>query len=460
MNTSMETKQIDPFLSIEREKKNTSHALTFDLDELMNCMRCGFCLPSCPTYRETGKEMFSPRGRIALMKGMATGNTSLLSDEFAQNMYMCLGCRACETACPAGVHYGRLVEGARDVIEAHKRKEAAASDQPLTLTRKERIIRDIVYKKLFLYPKRIDRMGKGLWWMQALGLQTFADRTGLMHILPKPLANMQKAVPKIASPRRRKARQPLVTSKRGVSRGRVGFFTGCVMDVLFFETNEKTARVLSKVGYDVVFVKEQACCGALHAHSGENYGAIALAKQNIEAFERANVDFIVNNAGGCGASLREYAHWLQDDPNYGERAKAFVAKVRDISEFLAPIDDLPFQGTLDATVTFQDSCHLRHGQGIYRQPRALLERIPGITLVELPHADSCCGSAGIYNITNFDRSMRILDDKMIEVKATKASYIVTANPGCLVQMRQGVVRSGLQGQVEAVHIIELLDRVL
>lgn len=404
--------------------------------------------------------MNSPRGRIALMKGITTGEVSLLSQEFADNMYMCLGCRACESACPAGVKYGRLVEAARDVIEEIKQETGHLATARVKMSRKERMIRQTVFKKLFLYPNRVDNIGKLLWLAQALGLQTLADRTRLITILPKPMAQMQKAVPKVASPFRRNQRKQVVPSQDTKTKYRIGLFKGCIMDVLFFETNEKTASVLAKVGCDVVFVENQACCGALHAHSGESYGAIDLAKRNIAAFEEANVDYIINNAGGCGAALKEYAHWLKDDPEWADRAQEFVYKVKDVTEFLAGLPSLPFINTLSSQVTYQDSCHLRHGQGIFKQPRDLLRQIPGIAYVELPQADECCGSAGIYNITNFELSMKILDGKMEHVKKTKANVIVTSNPGCLVQMRQGIIRAGLQDHVEAVHIIDLLDRVM
>ncbi|KPV42853.1 glycolate oxidase [Alicyclobacillus ferrooxydans] len=519
----------------------------FDMNEIMNCMRCGFCLPACPTFRETGKEYASPRGRIALMKGIATGQLAIDQD-FEDNMYLCLGCRACESACPAGVKYGRLVENARDAIETVKSMNASKttdtqSDQtsvataqggslqvaadaitangaatgtlPLKhtvkRTAKESFVRNLVFRRIFLYPSRIEKMGTVLWAAQTLGLQKLADKTGLMRILPRSMAEMQKAVPKVASPAARRKRRTVVPPSgaasaagvmqtagggaanrtrvasaatgvvtagaatsvpAGASTGasmdgsigsktiRVGMFKGCVMDVMFFEANEATARVLSKAGCEVVFVEDQACCGALHAHSGEQWGALDLAKRNIAAFEKAGIDYVVNNAGGCGAALREYGHWFEGDPEWSERAKAFVAKLMDANELLAKLPEISFTKEVHARVTYQDSCHLRHGQGIWKQPRELIRQLPGVEYVELPGADQCCGSAGIYNITNFDLSMKILDDKMGKVVDTKANVIVTSNPGCLLQMRQGIIRAGLSDHVEAVHIMELLDRAL
>jgi len=419
----------------------------FDMNEILNCMHCGFCLPACPTYRHTSMEYASPRGRIALMKGVAKGDLSV-NEEFEQNMYLCLGCRACETACPAGVPYGSLVETAREIVEDNKKEKA-----------KYPVIRTVVFEKLFKNPKRMKQLGTALWAAQTTGLQTLADKTGLVNLLPRPMAEMQKAVDKVASPWERKKRIPLMKSSQDKAL-KIGFFTGCIMDVMFYETNQATARLLQKAGCDVVFVEDQACCGALHAHSGEKDGAIELAKRNIEAFENSEVDFIVNNAGGCGAALKEYHHWFHDQPQWKERAMKFVSKMRDANELLAELPPIQFSKRLDVRVTYQDSCHLAHGQGVKNQPRQLLKSIPGVEYVEMRDADSCCGSAGIYNITNYDMSMQILDSKMEHVKDTKAHYIVTSNPGCLLQMKNGIIRAGMQEKMEAVHIMDLLARAL
>jgi glycolate oxidase iron-sulfur subunit len=420
----------------------------FDMDEILNCMQCGFCLPSCPTYRQTGKESASPRGRIALMKGVASGQLEA-DEEFSSNMYLCLGCRACETACPAGVPYGSLIETAREVVES---SNAVLGDRPF--------LRDLIFDEIFPYPERIDRLGTMLWAAQATGLQTLAQKMGLMRLMPRPMAEMQSAVDKVASPWARMKREPMMQPEGEAAGLRIGMFKGCVMDVMFYETNQATARVLTKAGCEVVFVEEQACCGALHAHAGEKAGAVELARRNIEAFERSGVDFVVNNAGGCGAALKEYHHWFEGEPEWKERAMRFVAKVRDVGELLAELPPLRFTKEVAARVTYQDSCHLAHGQGVRNQPRQLLKSIPGVEYVEMQSADACCGSAGIYNITNFDMSMEILDDKMIKVEKTRAALVATSNPGCLLQMKKGIVRAGLQGQMEAVHLMDLLDRAM
>jgi glycolate oxidase iron-sulfur subunit len=421
----------------------------FDREEILNCMQCGFCLPACPTYRQTGKESASPRGRIALMKAV-TDQQLDVDAEFEQNMYLCLGCRACETACPAGVPYGSLIETARDVVESNKKHHSDHS-----------LIRDLVFEEFFPHPERLEHLSTMLWASQALGLQKLANKTGLINLLPRPMREMQTVVDPIASPWQRMKRERVMAPAGAAQNLRVGMFKGCIMDVMFFESNQATARVLTKAGCEVVFVEEQACCGALHAHSGEKDGAKELAKRNIEAFEQAGVDLIVNNAGGCGAALKEYHHWFHDDPEWHERALAFVAKSRDANELLAELPALPFRGDLSGVrVTYQDSCHLAHGQGVRQQPRSLLKSIPGVEYVELANADHCCGSAGIYNITNFEMSMEVLEEKMEHVKRTKAHVVVTSNPGCLLQMKKGIQRAGLEEQMEALHIMDLVDRML
>ncbi|RAL26489.1 (Fe-S)-binding protein [Thermoflavimicrobium daqui] len=417
------------------------------MDEIMNCMHCGFCLPSCPTYRQTGLEAYSPRGRIALMKGIAKEQLAL-DEEFEKNMYACLGCRSCETACPAGVPYGSLLETAREVIEENKKAKQKSS-----------WIRRLIFKQLFSHPRRMDALGMALWAVQATGLQTLANKWGLIHVLPREMAEMQAAVDQVASPAKRRKRKKVMPAE-GEKALTVGLFTGCMMDVMFYETNQATAQLLTKVGCEVVFIENQTCCGALHAHAGEKQDAIELAKRNIAAFEEINVDFIVNNAGGCGAALKEYHHWFLDEPEWLERAKKFVSKTRDVNELLFELPPLSFSKTIHARVTYQDSCHLAHGQGIRNQPRKLIQSIPGVEYIEMQSADSCCGSAGIYNITNFDLSMQILDDKMKQVKDTKAQMIVTSNPGCLLQMKKGIIRAGLQDQMEALHLMDLLQRAL
>lgn len=427
--------------------KPSLSATKFNMDDLSQCMHCGFCLPACPTFRQTGLESYSPRGRIGLMKGVANAQLPV-DDEFAKNMYACLGCRACETACPAGVPYGSMIETAREVIEDDHKQQGNSF-----------WLRPLIFSHLFSHPKRLKTVGNLLWMAQAMGLQKLASKTGLTRMMPKAMAEMQQVVETIASPKTRRERTNLASDSTE-TKLRVGLFTGCVMDMMYYETNQATARVLAKAGCEVIFIEDQACCGALHAHSGEMQGAVELAKRNIAAFEQADVDVLVNNAGGCGAALKEYHHWFADEPEWRERAMAFVSKVRDANELLMELPSIRFSHSLDVRITYQDSCHLAHGQGIRNQPRELLKQIPGVTYVEMADADQCCGSAGIYNLTNFEMSMDILDEKMGNAQQTNAHLIVTSNPGCLLQMKKGIQRAGLQDQMQAVHIMDVLDQAL
>lgn len=409
-------------------------------------MKCGFCLPTCPTYQQTGKEAASPRGRISLVKAVAEGKLEVTKG-FEDQMNLCLGCRACETACPSGVKYGELLESAREVIVDHRKG-------PWWI----RALKSFTMKHMFPYPSRMKLAGHLVWFFQRSGMQRLARGMQLTRLVPGGLGEMEKALPSVPSPSMRKKRLGILPAV-GQPVKRVGLFTGCVMDAVFWETNEKTARVLNKAGCEVVFIENQTCCGALHAHAGEKRQAMELAKRNITAYENGEIDLLVNNAGGCGAALKEYHHWFAGDPVWEERATQFVKAVKDINELLAELT-LPEMKSVNKRVTYQDSCHLAHGQKVRSQPRKLLALIPGLDVVEMTNADGCCGSAGIYNITNPEMSMQILDDKMENVLHTKAEVIATSNPGCLLQMRLGINRSGKQGQMEAVHVIDLLDEAV
>jgi glycolate oxidase iron-sulfur subunit len=411
-------------------------------DELLTCIRCGFCLPTCPTYVSTGLETASPRGRLALIKAAAEGQLPA-DGRFAHEMFFCLECRACETACPAGVPFAHIMEATREVLHAHGLSPATRS--PLGA---------FALRHLLPRRNRLRRLAALLGLAQRLGLVALAARSGL---LPPILAEQAVALP--PAPRRRGLRShyPPV----GPRRARVALFVGCVMDALFPATHDATARLLARAGAEVIVVAGQTCCGALHAHAGDRDGALALARANIAAFEACPADFVVNNAGGCGAMLRGYAQLLADadpDPAWRERAAAFAARCRDASEVLAELWPEGPIGELDADVTVQDSCHLVHAQRVRAAPRSLLRRVRGLRLHELAGADTCCGSAGIYNLTNADDSARILDRKMAAVAATGARLVVTTNPGCLIQMRWGIVRAGLAGRVEAVHLLDVLAR--
>ncbi len=413
-----------------------------DEDLLLNCMRCGFCLPACPTYRHMEKESASPRGRIALMRAVEDEKLSIL--EIAQNLDECLGCRACEVACPAGVTYGAILEQGRATLT-----EARPNPWPVRFA----------YKWLLGTPGGIRLSGWLLWFYQVTGLQRLARKLGLVKALAgQGLAGMEQALPKVASPVRRLSLRK-VTPAAGPRRKRVAFFLGCVSEIVFHETNRNAIELLSAAGCEVIIPDGQGCCGAVHSHAGEHAMAVEQAKRNIVAFEQGEYDYVVNAAGGCGAALKEYGHLLKDDPQWAERAARFSAACRDLSELLVSMEPLPL-GELAETFTYQDSCHLRNVQKVAAQPRKLLQSIPGARFVELPEADRCCGAAGTYAITQAFLSDQILDHKMGHVNGTGAGTVVVANPPCLLEMTEGVQRAGLADRVRVRHIADVLAEAL
>ncbi len=429
----------------ERAIMQTEFQKRMDEDELMNCMRCGFCLPTCPTYIESGfQESHSPRGRIALMKAVVDGLIDP-DEDVERSLNMCLGCRACEPVCPSGVRYGHLLEEARDIIQQNKKHSFPV-----------RVVRKLVFDELFPYPKRMRIATALLGVYQRSGLRSFARRTGLLKVLPSSLRGMEKILPDVPALKEMKER-PRHLASEGALKRRVAFFSGCLMDTMFMPTNDATMRLLQLAGCEVIIPESQTCCGALHGHGGEKQKAKELAKQNIQAFEQLDVDYVVTNAGGCGAFLTEYDHLLKDEAEWSERAKTFVAKIKDISEVLVELD-FHKKGlkVKPQVVTYQDSCHLRNVMKTSASPRKLLRSIQGVEFREMKDADRCCGSAGIYNIVEPEMSMQILDYKMEMAKQTKASTIVTANPGCLLQMKLGIERAGLSNRVRAVHIVDFL----
>ncbi|GCL74300.1 (Fe-S)-binding protein [Paenibacillus naphthalenovorans] len=416
-----------------------------DYNELMNCMRCGFCLPTCPTYGQTDQyEAASPRGRIALMKGVVDGVIEP-DEDVEKQLNLCLGCRACEPVCPSGVKYGHLLEEARDVIQQKKKHKMHV-----------KVMLGLVFKQLFPHKDRIKRLHYFLRFYQKSGLQRIVQKSKLLHILPGNIAELERTIPPIASAGALNNR-PAYLPAEGQAKKKVAFFSGCLMDTMFMETNDATMKLLQKAGCDIVIPSGQGCCGALHAHGGEKEMAKRLAKANIEAFESLDVDYIVLNAGGCGALLVEYDHLLRDEEEWRERAKAFAGKVRDFSEILVELQFAERELSLPKQViTYQDSCHLRNVMGTASAPRTLLASIKGVQYREMEEADHCCGSAGVYNITEKEMSMQILDYKMEKVNKVRAQTIVTANPGCLLQMRLGIIREGAEERMRAVHLADLL----
>ncbi|MBK5292902.1 MAG: 4Fe-4S dicluster domain-containing protein [Acidobacteriia bacterium] len=420
---------------------NLTHMDAPQQRDLDRCVHCGLCLNACPTYRELGLEMDSPRGRIYQMVQVATG-AAPISDSYQEHIDLCLACRACETACPSGVQYGRLVEAARAEIEHQIHR-------PWHI----RLLRTLVFQGLL--PSRAGlRLAAGLLWAyRASGLQKLARSTGMLGQMGK-LGRLEKLAPDAELPTFF-TQYGKVFPAQAATRYRVAFLGGCIANISFARLHEATVRVLRMNGCEVTVPDNQTCCGALHVHAGMRELARALAKQNIDALLKGSYDAIITNAAGCGSTLKEYHELLEHDPDYAMRAHEFTAKVKDVTEFLAGLELNMSMRSLDVTVTYQDSCHLAHGQKIKSAPRQLLNAIPGLRFREMPSADICCGSAGIYNVVENEMSMAILEKKMVNVNRTQAEVIATANPGCMLQLRAGATLHG-SGQRVA-HVVELLD---
>jgi glycolate oxidase iron-sulfur subunit len=412
-------------------------------EDYARCIHCGLCLNACPTYRLWNLEADSPRGRIHQMIHVEEGDVPI-TDSFVDHIDKCLDCRACETACPSGVEYGKLVEYARARIERDYRR-------PLL----SRIARDVVYRRLLPFPARIATVARLLRFYQRSGLQSLARSTGILKLLG--VEKRERLLPRVDSSffydRLRKT-----FPAAGERRARVAFFAGCVANVTFAELNVATIRVLTANGCDVVVPDGQLCCGALAAHAGVRDAARELAGKNLRAFVLDDVDAIVTNAAGCGSMLKEYHHLFTPDESEYRQAAAFAKKTRDVTEFLAALGLSTPLKRLSLRVTYQDSCHLLHGQKVREAPRKLLRAIPGLDLVELPYSDICCGSAGVYNVTHTEASLELLAEKMRYASATNAQVIATSNPGCLLQMRAGSEMHHTNQQV--LHVIELLDQAI
>jgi glycolate oxidase iron-sulfur subunit len=407
---------------------------------LQTCVHCGLCLPNCPTYRELYAEPSSPRGRIHLIRQVADGRVGLDSAVFREQMYQCLDCRACEAVCPSGVQYGKLVEAARAQIERTTER-----------TWSQRLLRRVVFGGLFASMPRFRQFAALLRLYQRTGVQRLARATGLLRFLG--LAERERMLPPID-------RQFLVPTGQtwapeGTAQRRVALFAGCIMSTAYAEIDRATARVLAANGCEVAAPPGQGCCGALHVHAGLLDDGRALMRRNVEAFESLDVEAIIVNAAGCGAALKEYGHLLADDPVYAERAAAVAARVKDVTEYLASIGLTPPAGRLDLRVTYQEPCHLVHAQGVKAQPRQLLRAIPGLQLVEMAESDLCCGSAGIYNLTNPGLSADLRRRKVTNALATEPEVIVSANPGCMLQLQAGLPEAGSPVRVR--HLVELLD---
>ncbi len=397
----------------------------------LDCVHCGLCLQACPTYRETGSEVSSPRGRVYLMRCTAEGRLPL-AGVLAEEAYLCLDCRACETACPSGVRYGSMVEQVRREVEGGGLRRGFA-----------KWLETRALRGLIPHRRRLALAFDAL----ALAERLRLDRL-VLPLLPAPLREARRLAPAVP-PRRERAFPPERVAARGERRGRVGFFVGCIMPQLFAGVNAATLRVLAANGFEVVIPRDQVCCGALHAHAGDTATAQQLARRNARVFAAAGVDSVVFNAAGCGAAVRDAAEWLP------EEARELAASVRDVCELLHAAGLRPPSGRVEASVCYDDPCHLLHAQRVQAAPRELLQQIPGLRLLPHDEPDACCGAAGIYNLTHPGMAGAVLERKLRALAAADPDVVASGNPGCMMQLRAGLQRAGLRARV--VHPIELLD---
>jgi glycolate oxidase iron-sulfur subunit len=406
-----------------------------------DCVHCGFCLSTCPTYLLWGEEMDSPRGRIYLMKEGLEGEP--MTDAMVSHWDACLGCMACVTACPSGVQYDTLIEQTRAQVE--RRHERSV---------KEKALRGLVFS-LFPHPRRLRLLRGPLRLVQASGLDRALRRTGLLERVAPQLAAMERLAPRLGRPERLPERIPAAGPRRAI----VGLLTGCVQGAFFPGVNAATARVLQAEGCDVVVPRSQGCCGALSVHNGREAEGQDFARRLVESFEHSGVEYVVVNSAGCGSTMKEYAALLADDPAYADRARVFTERVRDVAEILDELGPVATRHPLEMSIAYHDACHLAHAQGVRAQPRRLLEAIPGLELREIAESEICCGSAGIYNILNPEAAGELGDRKAANVVATGADVLVTANPGCLMQVTSAIERATGQGghPMGLAHTVEVLD---
>ena len=407
-------------------------------EELIDdCVHCGFCLPSCPTYALWGEEMDSPRGRIHLMKTGLEG--APLTDTMVGHFDACLGCMACVSSCPSGVQYDKLIGATRPQVERHHER-----------TRGEKLLREAIFR-LFPYPKRLRLLRGPLRLYQRTPLSGVLRRSGLLDRISPSLRVLESLAPPLNKREPIPVRTPAVGQRRAV----VGMLTGCVQSAFFPDVNAATVRVLTAEGCEVITPKAQGCCGALSEHLGREQEGLRFARELIDTFAAAEVTHVVVNAAGCGSQMKDYAHLLRDDTEYAERAEEFTAKVRDVSELLAELGTVAPRHPLPVTVAYHDACHLAHAQGIRSQPRQLLGEIPGLEVREITDAALCCGSAGVYNILNPVPADELGDRKAANVLATGAQLLVTANPGCLMQIATAAERAG--HPIGMAHTVQVLD---
>lgn len=424
---------------------NRSPAAGIPYDRFLDCVHCGLCTSACPTYLETGNENDSPRGRIYLMRAVADGRLPL-TDTVTRHLDLCLDCRSCETACPSGVQYGRLIEPFRVGMQSQRQQSPTPK----------------WFQKWILYGLFPDR--RKLRWAlapariaQTLGLDRLAERTGLLKLLPTPLQRMQRLLPTLRS---RGGELPRVLPPEGPKRARVALFTGCVADAMFHHVHRATARVLQKNGCEVVIPEKQVCCGAIHYHSGSGVPALEMAEQNERVFSAEDVDAVIVNVAGCGSMLKDYGHMavelIPGETGRQEKLSALAAKMKDVTEFLAELGPMPGNQPVAGPVTYHDACHLCHAQQIRMQPRQLLSLIPELEVVPLAESEICCGAAGSYNLTEPEMADRLGQRKVRNILATGAKTVVSANAGCTLQI-QAMLKAAGRDDIQVRHPVELLD---
>jgi glycolate oxidase iron-sulfur subunit len=416
-----------------------------DDDVLSQCIHCGMCLAACPTYELTKFERSSPRGRIKLINAVAKGELQV-TETFAYEMNFCLDCRACETACPAGVKYGSMVEASRDIVDKSGYESLL-----------KKILKKIIFRILLLHPNRFKAAARILCMYQNSGIRRFLHTSEIINKHFGKLIEFDKLAPAVSKTFGEDL-IPEFTKADSAARYKTAILTGCLMDVMFAEVNVDTAEVLSRLGCEVIKPQNQFCCGSLPGHNGDNDSAMELARKNIDAFEKYEYDYLVSNSSGCGAFMKEYKNLLKDDPLYKNKAEIFSGKVKDVMEFIAEKFPAYNFNNYDESVTYHDACHLIHTQKISKEPRTVLNSVPGLKLNELEEAGWCCGSAGIYNIIHYDESMQILERKMNHIKDTDSKIVLAGNHGCIAQLRYGALKFNINVQVQ--HPVTLLKNIL
>lgn len=418
-----------------------------DYERFLDCVHCGLCTAACPTYLETGNENDSPRGRIYLMRAVTDGRLEL-TESVKGHLDLCLDCRSCETACPSGVQYGRLIEPFRIEMQQHEKVSSGAAGH-------DWFHRWVLYG-LFPYPQRLRWALAPAKLMQMLKLDRFAERVGLMKLLPERLRRMQRLLPKLGP---REPRLPEFLPAIGPRRARVALFTGCVAEAMFHHVNWATARVLQANGCDVVIPRDQVCCGAIHYHSGAGSPALELARTNAKTFDRESIDAVIINVAGCGSMLKDYGHLAVELANgnqgISEVLDKFADKVKDVSEFLSELGPIPPRGEVPMKATYHDACHLCHAQKIREQPRELLGLVPGLELVPLAESEICCGAAGSYNLTQGEMADQLASRKIKNILATGAASVIMGNAGCSLQIQAALRQAG--SSIWVAHPMEILD---